>query len=127
MSIQTGTGPVRIDADDAQITHRGTTVALKVRDFGGGAIYILGCSLESTEWKAAELFGFDDGMTPENQESKYGTAAEFVRQFMLPKIIAWLATIFKPGTGTTAIERIAAELARVKFVPQADGSLVASV
>lgn len=125
--IQTGTGPIRIDSDDAQITYAGKTVALKVRDFGGGAAYILGCTLDGSEWKAFEAFAFDDGMTPENQESKYGSAVEFVRQFMIPKINAWLLTVYPSGTTSTALERIASALAGVTFTPQTDGTLKASI
>lgn len=130
MSIQTGSGDLRIDPDDLQLTHRGKSVAVKVRLFE--VPYIIGCLKGSDgKWEAQAMLDdetfVNTGVTPETEIARVGSAREWVRQIVLPRLQAWLDTIFKPsGTPLTALELIAVEVAGLRLTPQADGTVKAS-
>lgn len=130
MSIQTGSGDLRIDPDDLQLTHRGKTIALKVRVFD--VPFVLGCLKGSDGKWTAQTTLCDDtfvnsGITPETEVAKYGSAKEWVRVIVLPRLRAWLDALFPPsGTPLTALELIAVEVAGLRLTPQADGTVKAS-
>lgn len=129
MSIQTGGGNLRVDPDDAQFTHRGKSIAIKVRDFGNATIVVIGCLLVDGAWiGAANLFEMDDVNTPASVIAKYGSADGFLRQRVAGPLNDWLTTLFAAdGAPMTDLELIAATLSgTVKWLPQADGTLKAA-
>ena len=130
MSIQTGSGDLRIDADDLQLTHRGKTIAVKVRVLD--APYVVACvKRPDGKWDSATLLCdetfVNSGITPETEVAKYGSAEEWVRVIVLTRLRAWLDALFPPsGTPLTALELIAVEVAGLRLTPQADGTVKAS-
>lgn len=130
MSIQTGSGDLRIDPDDLQLTHRGKTIAVKVRLFD--VPYIVGCIKGSDgKWEAQAMLDDETfsntGTTPETEIARVGSAREWVRQIVLPRLQDWLNTIYKPsGTPLSALELIAVEVAGLRLQVQTDGTVKAS-
>lgn len=131
MGIQTGTGNLVIDPDDLQLTHRGKTIAVKIRVLD--APYIIGCIKGSNgSWQANASLDDDtfvnSGVTPETEVAKYGSAREWVRQIVLPRLQGWLDALFPPtGTAKTALEQIASEVMGIKLIINTDGSITASM
>jgi len=135
VSIQTGSGPIRIDPDDAQFTFRGKTLAIKIRAVSWASI--LGCIKQADgTWTAAadltddlfgsDVFGEDDVVA--HWLNKHGGAVGFVRAVVLPHLNAWLAGLFPAGEVTlTPLEQVQFALGGIKFSPQADGTLTASI
>ena len=130
MSIQTGSGDLRIDPDDLQLTHRGKTVAVKIRVLD--VPYVIGCiKAPDGRWEGGPFLDdetfVNSGITPETEVAKYGSAKEWVRVIVLPRLQAWLDALFPPsGTPLTALELIAVEVAGLRLTPQADGTVKAS-
>lgn len=125
--IQTGTGPIRVDADDPQFTHRGKTVAVKIRSIAWPQV--LGVVKEGDGWKVSadltgDLFSSDapGGGDPVAHYMKDGADA-FVRSVILPRLNEWLATEFAPGGLMTPLEQLQAALLGVRFVMQPDGTV----
>lgn len=131
MGIQTGTGNLVIDPDDLQLTHRGKTIAVKIRVLD--APYIIGCIKGSNgSWQANASLDDDtfvnSGVTPETEVAKYGSAREWVRQVVLPRLQGWLDALFPPtGTTKTALEQIASEVMGIKLIINTDGSITATM
>ena len=130
MAIQTGSGDLRIDPDDLQLTHRGKTIAVKVRLFD--VPYIVGAIKGSDgKWEAQAMLDDETfsntGTTPETEIARVGSAREWVRQIVLPRLQDWLNTLYKPsGTPLTALELIAVEVAGLRLQVQPDGTVKAS-
>lgn len=122
---------LRIDPDDLQITHRGKTIAVKVRVVG--VPYIMGCiKLPDGKWNGAALLCdetfVNSGITPESEVAKYGSAREWVRQIVLPRLQAWLDQLFPAGDrAPTALEQIAAEVAGLRLKVQPNGTVRAEM
>lgn len=129
MSIQTGSGDLRIDADDLQLTHRGKTIAIKVRVLD--VPYVIGCiKRPDGKWDSGPLLCDETfantGITPETEVARYGSAKEWVRQIVLPRLQAWLDQLYPAsGTAPTAIEQIAAEVAGLRLRVLANGTVKA--
>lgn len=135
MSIQTGTGELRIDADDAQFTYRGKTIAIKIRALTWPVI--LGCKKnDDGTWSVVadmtdDLFSSDVIGHPDAVKywvDKHGGGKGFVGAVVMSRLNAWLAIEF-PETAAplTALEEIQSALMGIRFVPQADGTLKASL
>lgn len=130
MAIQTGSGDLRIDPDDLQLTVRGKTIAVKVRVLD--VPYVLGCIKAPDGLWTSQAFLCDEtfinsGITPETEVAEYGSAREWVRQIVLPRLQDWLNTLFKPsGTPLSALEQIAVEVAGLRLQVQPDGTVKAS-
>jgi hypothetical protein len=134
MGIQTTGGNIVIDSDDLQFTHRGKTIAVKVRILEG-VPYIMGCIKGSDgSWQANALLDdetfVNTGVTPETELAKYGSAREWVRKVVLPLLQGWLDALF-PSTSVTqpksALEQIAAELSAIKLIINTDGTVTATL
>lgn len=131
MAIQTGGGDLRIDPDDLQLTHRGKTIAVKVRVLD--VPYIIGCTkAPNGTWEGGPFLDdetfVNSGTTPESEVAKFGTAREWVRQIVLPRLQAWLDQLFPAsGTAPTALEQIAAEVAGLRLRVQANGTVKAEL
>lgn len=131
MSIQTGSGDLRIDADDLQLTHRGKTIAVKVRVLD--APYVVACvKRPDGKWDSATLLCdetfVNSGITPETEVAKYGTAREWVRQIVLPRLQAWLDQLFPASDkAPSALEQIAAEVAGLRLKVQPNGTVRAEM
>jgi len=134
MSIQTGDGPIRIDPDDAQLTYRGKTIALNVRSLMWPVI--LGCVKQSDgSWQVGadltgDLFASDVAGQPDAVAywvQHHGGGMGFVRAVVLPRLNAWLAELFpKSDAPVLPLEQINSALSAVRFLPQTDGTLIAS-
>jgi hypothetical protein len=135
MSIQIGGGPIRVDSDDPQITYRGKTLAVKVRVLSWAVI--LGCLQQADgSWVAdADLTGELFVSDVEGQSDAvaywidyYNGPAGFVSTVVLPRLNDWLARLFPAGEVTlTPLEQVQVVLGTIKFTPQPDGTLKASV
>lgn len=129
MSIQTGAGPIRVDADDLQITYRGVTLAVKVRIVSWAQI--IGCIKQSDgSWQSkvdltGDLFS-SDPWTLDYAVEHYGSARAFVAEIVMPRLNAWLAVLFTPGQVSPA-DQVAAALSGIKLTPQPDGTLLATL
>lgn len=140
MAIQTGTGALRIDADDPQITHRGKTVAIKIRVISWPVV--IGCVNDGAGWKAGpDLTGdlFSSDVPGGGDPVAYHMAGDplgFVRNVILPNLNAWLATVWTPqapnagGGGSPApavapIEQLQSALGMIRFVVKPDGTVKA--
>ena len=137
MAIQTGEGLIRIDPDDLQFTHRGRTIAVKIRSLMWPVI--VGCVKQSDgTWEVStdltgDLFLDDVVGQPDVVAywvQKHGGPMGFVRAVVLPKLNAWLLTLFPksdaPIPTATPLEQIQGALQGIRFLPQPDGTLIAS-
>jgi hypothetical protein len=131
MAIQNGSGDLRIDADDLQLTHRGKTIAVKVRVLD--VPYVIGAiKRPEGKWDGGPLLCDETfantGITPETEVAKHGSAREWVRQIVLPRLQAWLDELYPAsGTAPTAIEQIAAEVAGLRLRVLANGTVKAEL
>lgn len=133
MSIQTGEGPLRIDADDLQLEHRGKHIAVKIRVMSWPAI--VGCVKGPAGWEAVtdltgDLFANDlpDGADPvAHAIEQHGGAREFVAAVILPRLNVWLATVYPPvGTPNDApLELVQSAITGLRLVVHADGTVSA--
>lgn len=131
MPVQTSAGNLQILANDLQITHRGKTIAIKIRDMGYPVI--IGCERQADgSWRGTQMLyeeWANSGVTPESDIAKHGNAVNFVRNVLRPAINAWLARLFPaisapaPAPSGSAIEQIDAAVLGLKFVAGADGTL----
>lgn len=135
MSIQYGGSEIRIDSNDLQLLHRNTLIAIKVRVIGETP-YIIGCIRQpSGAWESAALLDdetfVNSGVTPETEIARVGSAKEWVRQVVLPRLQEWLNALFPAigggGGGPTALEQIAAEVAGIRLTVQSDGTVKATM
>ena len=133
MAIQNGGGPLRIDSDDLQLTHRGKTIAVKIRNIAWPQV--LGCSKQADgSWKAdIDLTGdlFSSDVPGGGDPVAYHMAGEpdaFVRTVVLPNLNAWLATLWAPtsegSANVTPLEQLQASILRLRLVVRADGTVV---
>jgi hypothetical protein len=135
MSIQTGGGPIRIDPDDAQMTYRGKTFAIKVRALSW--VVIIGCLRQADgTWTSEfdltdDMFGSDVPGQPDPVAywiAHFGGADGFVREVIVPRLNTWLALLFPASDQPlTPLEQVQVVLSGIKFKPQPDGTLNASV
>lgn len=135
MTIQTGEGPIRVDPDDLQINYRGKTIAVKVRSLIWPVVLGVQRMSDGT-WQVGadltdDLFGSDVPGEPDPVAywlKKHGGGMGFVQNIILPRLNAWLTTVY-PATDTPAapLDQLQAALAGVRFVPQPDGTLQARV
>jgi len=129
MSVQSGGGPLRIDPDDAQVSYRGVTLAVKLRIVAWAQV--IGCIKNSDgSWTSkidltGDLFASDPWDCAYAIEH-YGSAEVFVREVVMPRLNEWLAVLFAPGA-VPAEDQIATVLGSIKFAPQPDGTLTASM
>lgn len=129
MGVQTGGGPLRIDPDDAQITYRGVTLAVKLRIVAWAQI--IGCirnpdgSWTSKIDLTGDLFA-SDPWTPAHAIDQYGSADVFVQDVVIPRLNDWLAVLFAPGV-VPPEDQIATVLGSIKFAAKPDGTLTASM
>lgn len=130
-AIQLGDGPIRIDPDDKQFAHRGTRIAIKIRDLG--TPFILACrQMPDSSWtgeaELTDMTWLNDGQSPDKSLADYGNADEFVRKVVLPPLNAWLATVWAAdGTAATALEQIQAALQNIRFAVGPDGTVTATL
>jgi hypothetical protein len=121
MSIQYGPGPVAIAPDDVQITHRGMSVALKLREISAGFQVLMLHTKTSGDWDGGrELIGFDDGTF--SVQALAADLARFIRE-VLRRVNDILAQLFTPQGEQTDMEKLDAALRGLRFVPQPDGTL----
>ena len=141
MAIQTGEGPVRIDADDAKFKHRGKTIALKMRVIMWPVM--MGYELQGDgSWEAGvdltdDLFASDPpggGDAVAYWVAHHGGPMGFVRTVVRPRLQAWLDTVWPPISGPgdlppsgEAEQQLAAALGSVRFVAMPNGTVVASM
>ena len=131
MAIQTGGGELRIDPDDLQLTHRGKTIAVKIRVLD--VPYIIGCiKAPNGTWEGGPFLDdetfVNSSITPETEVAKFGSAREWVRQVVLPRLQAWLDQLYPAsGTAPTALEQIAAEVSGLRLRVLPDGTVRAEL
>jgi hypothetical protein len=133
MSIQTGEGPLRIDADDLQLEHRGKHIAVKIRVMSWPVI--VGCVKRGTGWEADvnltdDLFANDlpDGSDPvAHAIEQHGGAQAFVAAVVIPRLSAWLLKVFPPvGKPNDApLELVQWAISGLRLVVHADGTVSA--
>ena len=129
MGIQTGSGPIRIDPDDLQITHRGKSVAVKIRSMSWPQV--LACVNDGSGWKVAtdltgDLFSTDvPGGGDVVAYHLAGDPAGFVRRVIVPNLNAWLATVWTPtGEPVVPLEQLQRAINGLRFVVRTDGTVV---
>lgn len=142
MAVQTKSGPIVVDADDLQFTHRGKTIAVKVRKVSW--VNVLGVvKQDDGSWKVEcdltdDLFSSDppnggDEVGGWVQEKAGGDMVKFVRDIIIPRLNAWLAKLFppvvtQPGTPTgTPVQQLQTVIGGIKFTTAADGTVKASI
>lgn len=135
MSIQVGEGPLRIDADDLQLNHRGVTIAVKIRSLAWPNI--IGCIKRAGGWEATvdltgDLFVNDvpgGGDPVAHALDQHGGAAAFVAAVVIPRLNAWLAQVY-PQTGATnatPLDLVQSAISGLRLVVHADGTVSAQV
>ena len=146
MGIQVTSGPIVVDADDVQFTHRGRTIAIKLRE--SMWLNVLGCVRQPDgSWKVetdltGDLFSSDppgggDVVGGWVKDKGNGDMLTFIRNVILPRLNAWLATLFPPQTTTapapapaptgTPTQQLHQSLRGLKFVTAADGTVKAQI
>ncbi len=137
MAIQYGGNEIRIDSSDLQLLHRNTLIAVKVRVIDDTP-FVLGCvKVPSGAWEAQAILCNQElmGVTPESEIARLGSAKEWVRQIVLPRLQEWLNSLFPAeagngnGTPQTALEQIAAAVSPtgISLRVQADGTVKAEL
>lgn len=138
-------GPIAVVAGDLQTTHRGTTIALKMIDWGGGGVPALHLvKRDGTAWTpvGAAIYEFYDDTTGVGgyahllEAQKMGGLLNWVKQVLIPKINAALLKMFPAldggvivappppsGTGNEIDELDALLIKTLKWAPQPDGTL----
>lgn len=144
MAIQTGDGLPRIDPDDPQFTHRGITVAVKIRVLMWPVI--LGCrkmpdgtwgvDVDLTDDKfGSDVAGFNSPVVA--ALSQHGGALQFLRNVVVPRLDRWLETLWKPvaageptgipATENGALAAIQTAFGAIKFTARPDGTVIATI
>lgn len=139
MSIQTTEGPIRVDADDARFSYRGTTIALKMRRLlwpvllgvrqGPDGSWEVDVDL-TDDLFASDAPGGGDAVAYWLQQ--HGGAMGFVRDVVMPRLQAWLADVWPPAApddvpADAPLQKIQAALFGIKFVAHADGTVTATL
>jgi hypothetical protein len=130
MGVQYGGTSIKMDQDDAQITFKGRTIGIKVRDFNGMG-YIFGVELKNGVWENVSPFfaEFDDLYTPKKAIEQHGNALSYVKNVLVTPINEWLLTMFPSSPATLSpIDEISNVLGGfLKWVPQPNGTLQVEV
>lgn len=145
MTIQTTPGAIVVNADDLQLTHRGITIAVKIRMTAWPTV--MGVIKQADgSWKFAvdltdDIFASDppnggDMVGGWVTQLANGDMITFIRNIILPKLNAWLKAVFPPvaapAPAPTAafsndLDGLQKALGGIKFTTAADGTVTASI
>jgi hypothetical protein len=122
MTVQTTGDTIVMTTADFQATIDGVTWGIKCRDVAG-IQFVMIVEKQGTAWGAVATL--DDAF--DTRRGEYTDMLVYIREYLIPKINAWLKTKFGPGKALTKFEQVDKLLLGLKLQTDTQGNYFVSI